>query len=473
MSREQVKGTLLTVGATAASTALLVGGFVGYNHMQRTTASVDVVDTFNQMEAKKVAAEDVQHGVFSDHCLVATVGDWTMDLISWVPEKPENGGQPVDDAWGNTHPAANILDTDNLAGSYNWQWVNRVTGSYQAAVPGTGTTYTMLSPIVADPSNRTQANLNAWLNQIKASDNGGHLMIGWGNPSPERAQTYPYNVQRVFAPIAAHCRWMPTVEADSTSHKTDTDDVLRSDVTVGNDTSYGSDPWLSVDGDQAVVKATGRAYYSATQAPAQSSTVPAGAQLIGETTLTFNGPGTQTGSITKPENLDGGYITWVWTVDRSEQGDWANYMDNEAASTNYGEDANTVNVPKKPKPAPISNATQPSTAPARSNAETPAAPAASTIRSNGETTTRVSRGEASTNNMAPSIEAAPSKVEEMLLSEQSSVAAPASTPEKKTEIANTSNSLSGDNVRSATIPLVLLVVEALSILGGLLFMRRR
>lgn len=473
MSREQVKGTLLTVGATAASTALLVSGFVGYNHMQRATASIDVVDTFNQMEAKKVAAEDVQHGVFSDHCLVATVGDWTMDLISWVPEKPENGGQPVDDAWGNTHPAANILDTDNLAGSYNWQWVNRVTGSYQAAVPGTGTTYTMLSPIVADPATRTQANLNAWLNQIKAGDNGGHLMIGWGNPSPERAQTYPYNVQRVFAPIAAHCRWMPTVEADSTNYKTATGNTLQSDVTVGNDTSYGSDPWLSVDGNQAVVKATGRAYYSATPVPAQSSTVPAGAQLIGETTLTFNGPGTQTGSITKPENLDGGYITWVWTVDRSEQGDWADYMDNEAASTNYGEDANTVSVPEKPKPAPVNNATQPSTAPARSNAETPAAPAASTIRSNGETTTRVSRGEASTNNVAPSIETAPSKVEEMLLSEQSSVVAPASTPEKKAEIANASNASSGDNVRSATIPLTLLGVEAVSVLSGLLLMRRR
>lgn len=41
MSREQVKGTLLTVGATAASTALLVGGFVGYNHMQRATATSD------------------------------------------------------------------------------------------------------------------------------------------------------------------------------------------------------------------------------------------------------------------------------------------------------------------------------------------------------------------------------------------------------------------------------------------------
>lgn len=57
-------------------------------------------------------------------------------------------------------------------------------------------------------------------------------------------------------------------------------------------------------------------------------------------------------------------------------------------------------------------------------------------------------------------------------SEQSSVAAPASTPEKKAEIANASDTPSGNNVRSATIPLVLLGVEALSVLGGLLFMRR-
>ena len=365
MSHEQVKGTLLTVGTTAASTALLVGGFVGYNHMQRATASIDVVDTFNQMEAKKVAAEDVQHGVFSDHCLVATVGDWTMDLISWVPEKPENGGQPIEDAWGNTHPAANILDTDSLAGSYNWQWVNRVTGSYQAAVPGTGTTYTMLSPIVADPSNRTQANLNAWLNQIKAGDNGGHLMIGWGNPSPERAQTYPYNVQRVFAPIAAHCRWMPTIEADSTNHKADADSVLRSDVTVGNDTSYGSDPWLSVDGDQAVVKATGRAYYSATPAPSQSSTVPAGAQLIGETTLTFNGPGTQTGSIAKPANLNGGYVTWVWSIEKNNQPtEWGKYLLQDTTD-GWSADDEVVELPKAPEPAPSVSAPtiEPSEAP--------------------------------------------------------------------------------------------------------------
>ena len=146
-------------------------------------------------------------------------------------------------------------------------------------------------------------------------------------------------------------------------------------------------------------------------------------------------------------------------------------MDNEAASTNYGEDANTVNVPEKPKPAPVSNATQPSTAPARSNAETPAAPAASTNRTN--TTAHVSREGVSAQSVTPSIETTPSKVEEMLLSDQSATGEPVSAPQEKTQVMDASNETLGDNTRSATIPLALLGVEALSILGGLLFMRRR
>ena len=80
--------------------------------------------------------------------------------------------------------------------------------------------------------------------------------------------------------------------------------------------------------------------------------------------------------------------------------------------------------------------------------------------------------ESSIHSAAPSIETAPSKAEEMLLSEQSSVSAPASAPEEKAEIVNASDSVS-NNTRSATIPLTLLAVEALSVLSGLLFMRRR
>lgn len=247
MPNEQVKGTLLAVGATAASTALLVGGIVGIHSSYESATGVDPSTVIDYRAKQASDAASGGTGEFSDHCLVMREGYMVaVPSASWTT-----------DGQGN-------LVMDSLPETLNWQWVNRVTGSYQAAVPGTGTTYTMLSTIVANPADRTQANLNAWFNQIKAGDNGGHLMIGWGNPTPERAQTYPYSAQRVFAPIAAHCRWMPTVEADSTNHKTDTDGVLRSDVTIGNDTSYGSDPWLSVDGDQAVVKATGRAYYSAT-----------------------------------------------------------------------------------------------------------------------------------------------------------------------------------------------------------------
>ena len=33
MTHEQVKGTLFAVGATAASTALIIGSVVGYNHV--------------------------------------------------------------------------------------------------------------------------------------------------------------------------------------------------------------------------------------------------------------------------------------------------------------------------------------------------------------------------------------------------------------------------------------------------------
>lgn len=220
-----------------------------------------------------------------------------------------------------------------------------------------------------------------------------------------------------------------------------------------------------MDGDQAVVKATGRAYYSATPVPAQSSTVPTGAQLIGETTLTFNGPGTQTGSVNKPENLDGGYITWVWTIDRSEQGDWAGYMDEETASTNYGEDANTVNVPEKPKPVPVSSATESATTPSQSNAATPT--------SGENAATHISRESVSAQGVAPSIVAEPSKTEEMLLSEANAVGAPASAPKEKVALINVPDSLSNSNAHSAAIPLSILGMEAAAMAGGLLWLRRR
>ncbi len=48
MPHEQIKGTFLAVSATAASTALLIGGIVGYNHAQSTAAADEQAVVFNE-----------------------------------------------------------------------------------------------------------------------------------------------------------------------------------------------------------------------------------------------------------------------------------------------------------------------------------------------------------------------------------------------------------------------------------------
>ena len=300
-------------------------------------------------------------GEFSDHCTVMREGiQFTVDPMSFSTSNTSLRGTPV--------------PPSRSATGFDWQWVNKDRVSptgVRAEVPDVvGTT----PENVSTPEGRTQTNLNAWYQQIWDSDfRVGRVEIGYhpgGQPNPAIPQV-----------LAAHCEWDVKVSsnADTNSESsTLNDDVTLNAVPVWDLAEGETAPWLTVDGKKAQVSIHGRAYHTTTQ-PVKGNDIPADAQLIGETTLTFNGPGTQTGSIAKPENLDGGYITWVWTVDRSEQGDWADYMDNEAASTNYGEDANTVNVPEKPKPAPVRNTTQPSTAPARSNAETPAAPVRASV----------------------------------------------------------------------------------------------
>lgn len=58
MPNEQVKGTLLAVGTTAASTALLVGGIIGIHNTYESATGVDpstVID-FRAKQASDAAA---------------------------------------------------------------------------------------------------------------------------------------------------------------------------------------------------------------------------------------------------------------------------------------------------------------------------------------------------------------------------------------------------------------------------------
>lgn len=328
MPNEQVKGTLLAVGATAASTAFLVGGIVGIHNTYESATGVDpstVID-FHAKQASDAAAGGT--GEFSDHCLVMREGYMiAVPSASWTTDEQ---GNPVMDA---------------LPQTLNWQWVNTTRQS-----PGWSTFLDPLTvgntyPKVATPDGRTQDNLNEWFDVIKKHVPGsypvpGMLQVGY------KADSRPQHV------LAAHCEWDMTVSSHA---DTNVDGPTLSDnVTVGaaGQERDESASWLVVNGEKAQVTVHGRAYRTADK-PVKGNDVPADAQLIGETTLDFAAPGTKTATINKPSNLDGGYVTWVWTVEKNNQPEeWGKYLINNTVSDGWAAENEVVEIPETPKPTP-------------------------------------------------------------------------------------------------------------------------
>lgn len=294
MPNEQVKGTLLAVGATAASTVLLVGGFVTIHNSYENAVSIDpstVIDV-RAKQASDAAAGGT--GEFSDHCLVMREGYMlAIPSASWTTDEQ---GNPV---------------MDSLPGTLDWQWVNTTRQS-----PGWSTFLDPLTvgntyPKVATPDGRTQDNLNEWFDVIKKHVPGsypvpGMLQVGY------KEDSRPQHV------LAAHCEWDMTVSSHA---DTNTDGSTLSDnVTIGaaGQERDENPSWLIVNGEKAQVTAHGRVYHT-TEKPSKGSDVPADATLIGEADLDFTAPGTQTATIDKPASLSGGYVTWVWTVEKNNR----------------------------------------------------------------------------------------------------------------------------------------------------------
>lgn len=378
MSSEQVKGTLLAVGATAASTMLLVGGFVTIHNSYENAASVDpstVIDV-RAKQASDAAAGGT--GEFSDHCLVMREGYMVaVPSASWTTDEQ---GNPV---------------MDSLPGTLDWQWVNTTRQS-----PGWSTFLDSLTvgntyPKVATPDGRTQDNLNEWFDVIKKHVPGsypvpGMLQVGY------KADSRPQHV------LAAHCEWDIKI---SSSAQEDDDSGTLSDVvslasnhfsdSVDSITEDGDNlSWLTVDGKKAHVTAHGRAYYTVNK-PVAGNDIPADARLIGETTLNFDGSTiseysdheTKTATINKPSDLDGGYVTWVWTVDKNDQsGDWGKYLTKDTVSDGWATETEIIQLPKAPKkpkpnatptpsvvtPSPEPSVTTPAPTPSESSTLSPA-----------------------------------------------------------------------------------------------------
>ena len=362
MSLEQVKGTFLAVGATAASTMLLVGGFVTIHNSYENAASVDpstVIDV-RAKQASDAAAGGT--GEFSDHCLVMREGYMVaVPSASWTTDEQ---GNPV---------------MDSLPGTLDWQWVNTTRQS-----PGWSTFLDPLTvgntyPKVATPDGRTQDNLNEWFDVIKKHVPGsypvpGMLQVGY------KADSRPQHV------LAAHCEWDMTVSSHA---DTNTDAPTLSDnVTVGaaGQERDESPSWLVVNGEKAQVTAHGRVYHTA-EKPSKGGDIPADATLIGETDLDFTAPGTQTATVAKPASLDGGYVTWVWTVEKNNQpSEWGKYLLQDATD-GWAADNEVVEVPKAPSPSPSTTPSTPVSetpgtqppAPSETQPATPASPSQSSV----------------------------------------------------------------------------------------------
>lgn len=337
MSHEQIKGTFLAVGATAASTALLVGGIVGYNHIQSTAAADEQAIIFNETHSANGATDALTGatGEFSDHCTVMREGvQFTVGPMSFSTSNTSLRGTPVPPSRSTT--------------GFDWQWVNKDRVSptgVRAEVPDVvGTT----PENVATPKGRTQANLNAWYQQIWDSNfRVGRVEIGYhpgGQPNPAIPQV-----------LAAHCEWDVKVSSNADTNSegsTLNDDVTLNAVPVWDLAEGETAPWLTVDGKKAQVSIHGRAYHTTTQ-PVKGNDIPADAQLIGETTLDFTEAGTKTATINKPSNLDGGYVTWVWSVEKNNQPEeWGKYLINTTVSDGWAADNEIVELPKLPTPAP-------------------------------------------------------------------------------------------------------------------------
>lgn len=139
---------------------------------------------------------------------------------------------------------------------------------------------------------------------------------------------------------------------------------LKDDVTLSSDPTCGNDEWLIVNGQKAHVTAHGRAYYTL-EKPIKGNDVPTDATLIGETDLDFTAPGTQTATIDKPASLNGGYVTWVWSIEKNNQPtEWRKYLLQDTTD-GWSADDEVVKMPKAPEPAPSVSAptVEPSVAP--------------------------------------------------------------------------------------------------------------
>lgn len=187
----------------------------------------------------------------------------------------------------------------------------------------------------------------------------GGKMVKYGNDGSiqdEIGMSGPYDpVEKPTdgEPFKVFYDFQPVGTSKAVWSKVDTKGELTDTFTTAADTSYTPSPEWMYDGHgnhvPVVYKAT--AYWSDTK-PATSKTIPAGATKLGEVKVTAHGPGEKL-TATLPATKQG-WVTWVWSVTKTDQGDWASYIAGDWADS-YGLDDETYPERRPFKPQGTSN----------------------------------------------------------------------------------------------------------------------
>jgi len=105
--------------------------------------------------------------------------------------------------------------------------------------------------------------------------------------------------------------------------------------------------WTILDGARIPITATGTLYGPFDQQPVKADTPPIGAPVAGVEELTLAGEGdyTSAGTISAPSS---GFYTWVWAIDKDDQGEYARYLTG-GYTDRFGEVTETSVVPFQPR----------------------------------------------------------------------------------------------------------------------------
>lgn len=153
-----------------------------------------------------------------------------------------------------------------------------------------------------------------------------------------------------FAPLSATATspvipldFQPVIETTVASTFVQVGDVFADKLAV----SVTKHSWIRVNGTAVPVLAEGTLYGPFDAQPAEANAPPQGAPVLGAEQLTLTGPGNYVspGMLVAPAS---GFYTWVWKIDKQQQGSNAKYL-TDSFTDRFGRVAETSITPFQPE----------------------------------------------------------------------------------------------------------------------------